>query len=353
MLINNEFVIEQYNGQLPMTLLTPPSGMDSATTSQYNTFIKNISTIYSSQNNDGSVAVFFKNSNGVASSASTLTQLNPDQKYYFISKSSSVFPYAIPAIGGSNAPSCSELQSCCPYISFNSDQIKLSGSAQSSNIYTTIVATASGLNPGKTYSYEYEPVMANWPSKISPMSGTFIPMSHSDTITSIFHFCPRTSNCSGYLPYEYDDDPNSDFVQNNIFSTLKIKLYPGAESDCPLMSDITTIFCNQCLPKSTPTPTPTPTIIPVYDTVLTISSSTTTSGENGAGVNFKGSINDQLQFDSNNTPDAPAIMRIILNNVQVAQVTFPYNTYAGRPFTYIKNNLRYSGIFALGDVVLV
>lgn len=246
MLINNEFVIERYDGLEPLTLLSVPPNMDSTTEQKYNTFIANILTIYGSQNIDGSIPVFFKNANGSPSSSSTLTQLDNGQEYYFISKNSSSFPYAIPSIGGPSVSSCETLTPCCPYIAFTNSSATLSGPPE--NIYAYLTANVSGLIPGREYSYEYELVAANWPSKISPMSGTFIPMGYSDTIEGVFNFCPVSGNTSGYLPFNYDINLKKDYIQKNIFSTLKIKLYPVDGSNCPLMTDSITVKCNKCLP---------------------------------------------------------------------------------------------------------
>lgn len=247
MLINNEFAIERYNGLNPLTLLSAPAGMDAATQAQYNTFISNIVTIYGSQNDLGAVPVFFKNSSGAPSSSSTLTQLEPGQEYYFISKNTVTYPYAIPAIGGPSTLSCPKLESCCPYVNFVSNNVSLSGPPE--NIYAYLTANVSGLEPGVSYRYEYESVTANWPSKISPMSGTFIPMGYSDTIDSVFRFCPDTGNCPNYLPYTLDANSTKEYSQKNIFSSLKIKLYPANGSDCDVMSDTVTIKCNKCLPN--------------------------------------------------------------------------------------------------------
>lgn len=246
MLINNEFTIERYNGQLPLTLLSAPSGMDLATQQKYNTFMSNIVTIYGSQNENGSVPVFFKNASGSPSSSSTLIQLEVGQEYYFISKSTVNFPYAIPSIGGPSIASCETLEPCCPFISFTSNNVTLSGPPET--LYAYLTANASGLTPGQEYLYSYELVGANWPSKITPLSGTFIPMSYSDTIDSVFNFCPVSGNCSGYFDYNPDINLNKDYSQKNIYSNIKIKLYPVDNSDCSIMSDTVTVKCNKCLP---------------------------------------------------------------------------------------------------------
>jgi len=247
MLITTEFAIERYSGQNPLTLLTPPSSMDAATQQQYNLFMANIVTIYGSQNEFGIVPVFYKTALGAPSPSSTLTQLDPGQEYYFISKNTAVFPYAIPAIGGSITTSCPKLDVCCPSVNFTSSTVTLSGPPE--NIYAYLTANMSGLEPGAQYNYVFEPVAANWPSKISPLSGTVIPMSYSDSVDAVFRFCPYSGGGSDYLPFILDLNHNKEYSQKNIFSSIKIKLYPLAGSSCDVMSDVVTVKCNKCLPN--------------------------------------------------------------------------------------------------------
>lgn len=244
MLINSEFAIEKYTGRLALPLLSSPINLDSYTSQQYHNFIASVNTIYASQNPDGSIPTFFKNADGSPNTNSTLTSLQSDQEYYFISRN---FPYSIPAIGGSSASACSGLSSCCATVGFVSPSVSLSGPPE--NTYAYIRANVSGLTPGKQYSYQFSPVAANWPSKVSPLSGTIIASSNNDTIDSVFNLCPESGNCEGYWPCVYDPNPKKNYVQKNIFSTFSIKLYPPVgDSECPIMSDDMTVKCNMCLP---------------------------------------------------------------------------------------------------------
>lgn len=267
MLITNEFIIERYLGAQSLPLLNPPTDISSDLLAQYNTFINNIVTIYGSQNNNGSIPIFFKNANGTPGSSSSLTSLESGQEYYFISKNTASFPYSVPAIGGlisdpvptpMPTQSCPTLPRCCPTVSFSADSVSLSGPPE--NIYGYVSASVSGLIPGKTYSYTYSPIAANWPSKITPLSGTITPTSDKDTIDSIFNFSPSTGNCSGYLPYILDCNADKDYVKKNIYSILELKLNSPYSLNCPIVSDRLTIKCNQCLP---PDPTPCPINRPV------------------------------------------------------------------------------------------
>lgn len=259
MLITNEFIIERYLGSQSMPLLTPPTNIDNILLAQYNTFMSNILSIYGSQNTNGSIPVFFKNSDGTPSTSSTLTSLQSGQEYYFISKNTASFPYPIPAIGGlvsdpvsTPMPTqpCPGLPRCCPSVAFPSGTLSLSGPPE--NIYGYVSASVSGLVPGRTYSYSYYPVAANWPSKIIPLSGTIYPTSDNDTIESVFSFCPSTGNCNDCLPYKLDCNTDKDYVKKNIYSILELKLDSGSLG-CPTAADRLIVKCNQCLP---PDPTP-------------------------------------------------------------------------------------------------
>ena len=267
MLITNEFIIERYLGAQSMPLLNPPSNIDSGLLAKYNIFMGNILSIYGSQNANGSIPVFFKNSDGTPSTSSTLTSLDSGQEYYFISKNTATFPYEIPPIGGlvqdpvsTPMPTvpCPALPRCCPSVSFPNNTVVLSGSRN--NIYAYVSASVSGLTPGKAYSYRYDPVAANWPSKMVPSSGILYPVSSSDTIDSVFSFCPSTGNCSGCLPYTLDCNSDKDYVQKNIYSILELKLNSPTDTNCPLVADRLTVKCNECLP---PEPTPCAILRPI------------------------------------------------------------------------------------------
>jgi hypothetical protein len=255
MFITSEFFIETYIGKEALPLLAAPQNIDSGLLAQYNTFISNISTIYSSQNTNGTIPVFYKNANGTPSSNSTLTALEPNKEYYFVSKSSASFPYTIPAIGGTiSNPSppqvCSSgLNPCCPTVFFPSDTITLSGPPE--NIYAYLSASVTGLIPGKTYNYIYDSITANWPSKISPLSGTITPASGVDNINGVFSFCPSTG-CQDCLPFTLDCEPDKEIVKKNIYSILKLTISGPDSSNCPPISDSITVKCNQCLPAPDP-----------------------------------------------------------------------------------------------------
>jgi hypothetical protein len=89
-----------------------------------------------------------------------------------------------------------------------------------------------------------------------------------------------------------------------------------------------------------------------FDTALAITGLTTTAGESGGSINFKGNVGDMLEFKSLTTPNSPTVMRLLINSIQVSQVTFPYDTYFGKAFRFTRGStgVKYVGVFASGDV---
>jgi hypothetical protein len=252
MVITNEFNIERYIGKDPLPLLSAPSNISSELLAKYNTFISNISTIYGTQNSNGSIPVFYKSANNTPNPNSTLTSLQSGEEYYFISRSSSTFPYDIPAIGGAISnptvtPTCDSRSPCCPSVFFNNSTVSLSGPPE--NTYAYISASVTGLIPGKVYTYNYSSVAANWPAKITPISGTLLPSSGVESIDSIFTFCPSTTDCPGCFPYVLDCYPDKDIVKKNIYSILELKVSGPNSSSCDVVADRITIRCNKCLPE--------------------------------------------------------------------------------------------------------
>ena len=345
MIIDNLFTIKTYLGSEALPLFNAPSGL--ANSSTYTTFMNNISTIYGTQNSNGSIPVFYK-TNNTPDPKSSLLSLEPNKSYYFISKANSSFPYNIP-YGGFMMPAP---YNNCPSIDLIPQQISLNSS---SGNYYYFNQDISNLNVGYEYVYKFTTLSSNWPVSYNPSSGLLCSSKNLNNIASVIRF-DRDVNVNDYSLFLPSGVPASQLDRNNLFAVVQVSMESTSNISCPKVVDIITIGCNNCIPQPSPTPTatptPTPTRLPVFDTTLTISGSTTSAGESGAGVNFKGSLNDTLEFNINSAPDAPAIMRIIINSVQVAQVTFPYNSYVNKAFRYSKNGVKYSGSFVMGDAVL-
>lgn len=112
MIINSEYTIAQYDGKMDLALTgvypAPHITIGSIQDTQYRTFINNIKAIYASQQEDGTIPIFYKNSdNTINTSGSTLTSLKSSESYYFVSYSEdpntqnkTIFPYTIPSLSG-------------------------------------------------------------------------------------------------------------------------------------------------------------------------------------------------------------------------------------------------------------
>lgn len=255
MLITNEFTISRYLGSQSLSLLTQPSELTPAQVTQYQKFINNTVTIYGNQLSNGTTLIFFKNADQTPSSASTLTSLDPNQEYYIISKSDAVFPYSVPVLGATNTAGqtteCPTSQSgCCPVVTF-SDPDVLDSSGQ---IYAYLTANASGLVPGKSYSYSVNGIGSNWPSRVAPLSGTINPASNNYDINLVFNFSPKSNGIddSKFLPYNLDPDSDKDYIRSNLYSILELSVNPEDASlnYCSAATDTTVIRCNQCLPST-------------------------------------------------------------------------------------------------------
>lgn len=254
MLITNVYKIERYLGSQSLSLLSAPNDLSAPALAQYNTFISNIVSIYESQNLNGNIPVFFKDADGSPSSSSSLTSLQSGEEYIFISKPTAPFPFAIPAIGtiigqpptSTPTPSpCPLFPPCCPSVKFDANLVTLSDG----NMYAPISAEVSGLSPNTSYSYSFSGLGANWPSKISPLSGVLNPVSTTDTIDAMFSFYATTGNYPNVLPFDLDADLDSSYVRNNIYSILELKLTPS-NSDCSVISDRITVRCSGCVPSA-------------------------------------------------------------------------------------------------------
>jgi hypothetical protein len=294
----------------------------------------------------------------------------------------------------------------CPVMDTGNTIINLTGI----NNYTYNLSNQiSKLTRGKEYSYEFSGVSANWPSKIYPVSGSFYADAESFTLNNFVHF-DSDASCDDCFPFSTGVAFSSN-IRDKKFSIVKLNVKPVNFSGCNNGTEkYINIYCDNCLLQPTPTPTqtitPTPTITPTttltatptvtptvtstttptvtptvtptitstitptvtptitqtitptpssplsFDTALAITGLTTPAGESGGSVNFKGNVGDMLEFRGSTTPNSPTVMRLLINTIQVSQVTFPYDTYFGKTFRFTRGStgVKYVGAFASGDV---
>jgi hypothetical protein len=252
MIITTRFFIFTYLGKEPLTLLTPPSNMSSDQRAQYNTFIQNVDSIYTSQNSAGIIPTFYK-TNGVGDKNSSLTQLESNKAYYAIMSSTATYPVFVPAIGGlvqgSGATGCSVSQ--IPVISFPAPSFVLEGENQN---YQYLSINISQLLPGTKYQYKLSNFQSNWPVKILPKEGVITPQSTSQNINAYMMFAPSldTTDCPDcFTNYVLDPDYKENYGQNNLYAILQVSVVAEPFDSCiPIVQSIP-IRCKSCLPRRT------------------------------------------------------------------------------------------------------
>jgi hypothetical protein len=175
MIINNEFTIAHYDGKVQLQLTSGPvNGITagSVVETQYRRFIDNIKMIYGSQNPDGSIPTFFKNVDNTINSSSTLTSLQPNNSYYFISNTKDTngnriaFPYYVPAISGVSCGTTDEA-----VVNIDVSNINYIPDDSCTNPLP-ITATVSNAINGFSYSYIVSATGAGGTPTVAPTSGT-------------------------------------------------------------------------------------------------------------------------------------------------------------------------------------
>jgi len=284
--ITSQFFLLHYIGHDALDLMGLPTSFanDIQLSSDYYSFINGISTIYGSQNSEGSIPVFWTELSGynrLPSPDSTLRSLMPDQNYYIISLNNNVLPITVPPVNGylqGTADPASTRPS--PTIIFpNYDKLSadiiLDGR---NNNYAYFSTTISGLIPKETYKYVFTGVDSNWPSFISPVSGLLKPSKTSVDIESVLTFCSTSGGCGsqdGLLSYSLDT--SASYQKNNYFSILSLAVEPVSYTGTQPVSEQLTVRCRDCLPQ--------PPSLPVITMPLSSSSNGNGSDITLTGIN--------------------------------------------------------------------
>lgn len=125
----------------------------------------------------------------------------------------------------------------------------------------TSVLNANLVNmiPGRTYNYSIQPIDANWPVLVHPLSGTVLAASDTADLSFNVRFCPSTGLCpsgtAGLLPY---DVANSTSWMSK-FARVKIKIEDSCSDTAVVCSNNfgptsvtysneTRIVCDNCMP---------------------------------------------------------------------------------------------------------
>lgn len=111
-----------------------------------------------------------------------------------------------------------------------------------------ISAQIRGLIPYEKYNYVFNGIGSNWPTVISPISGSFTAATSSKKIDATVYFCLSKSgclDCEGVLPY---DDCVCN-IGDDAFSKLQLSFYSVNDTENVYKSDSIKVTCSGCFPK--------------------------------------------------------------------------------------------------------
>ena len=116
-----------------------------------------------------------------------------------------------------------------------------------------LTSVLSGLRTNETYSYEYITDASNWPTVMTPTTGSFTATGRTHNLSSKMMFCSPKSICpsgtEGLLPYSLDDNASKILKENILNTTIKLKVTPET-CDIPDKTSLPfTLSCSGCLPS--------------------------------------------------------------------------------------------------------
>jgi hypothetical protein len=137
--------------------------------------------------------------------------------------------------------------SCFAQPVINTPQTVTLSSAQGNEyiLSTTIV----GLQPNQIYTYNITSLEANWPIKVSPVSGTIKVSKDRTTLTNNVMFCESTGLCpSGQDVLDYSIN-SACLAEKNYYGLLQIELNNTECSLGSVYSNTIPLYCRDCLPS--------------------------------------------------------------------------------------------------------
>lgn len=111
-----------------------------------------------------------------------------------------------------------------------------------------LVASVVGLQPNKTYNFNFSSIDANWPVRVNPSSGTIKTPRDRTNIAANLAFCYDPLLCNGALDYTAT---NQCLLEKNLYSILQLSIQ---QADCnteTVTSNPIPIYCKDCLPSTT------------------------------------------------------------------------------------------------------
>ncbi len=259
--INSYYSVVTYYGQ-NLDLMTAPSQtitQDNMTISnpeyiKYKKIIDNVQTIYGTEKADKEIPTFWttaSNTSYIASTKSTLTQLEKNKSYYFIVRPESTLPITGLDLDPSENQGCSTINtSCCPKISLDisdniNEDLKLT---ETNHAYISVVL--ENLIPGNSYIYNIRSLDSNWPSFVKPSSVLYRAFAPTGVIKTVFRFGASVDDDTNSLAYTLQDDGN----KNNRYTVLNVNvtptggIYSATSNPCSTVSESITLRCDNCIP---------------------------------------------------------------------------------------------------------
>ena len=117
-----------------------------------------------------------------------------------------------------------------------------------------------GLKPSETYSYSFSGISSNWPTVISPVSGSFktdkagIPPYSNSIIPHKYYFCSPTGLCPsgtpGLMNYSLHDYLTQKINAGVLSTIVKMIIVDSSCDTVQTISKEIPLSCDNCLPKS-------------------------------------------------------------------------------------------------------
>lgn len=140
---------------------------------------------------------------------------------------------------------------CLPEMTITS--VEEATLSTANNYYYTLTHDIDGLIEGQQYSYAYEGVSSNWPTLISPTSGTFTAKGVTNSLEAQLMLCYPENLCpsgtQGLFDYTLDSRAQKILKKNVLSTQLKLTVSPMTCGLPSATSDIFTLNCDGCLPS--------------------------------------------------------------------------------------------------------
>jgi hypothetical protein len=139
---------------------------------------------------------------------------------------------------------------CLPRVSISSPA-NATLAANGNNLYT-LNHTLTGLRQNENYSYVYNGLSSNWPTIITPVSGSFTASGATHSLSARMMFCYPKNICpsgtEGLFDYSLDTLPEKLLKSNLLSTSLTLTVSPESCEIPSKTSNVFTLNCSGCLP---------------------------------------------------------------------------------------------------------